>query len=160
MSTTPPPPSQEPTWYYLEGQQRLGPIPTQTMLTLIESGGITAGTMVWRQGMETWAPIGGVAEFAFAFTGPSPATQEKSQKKLVAGLLGILLGSLGIHKFYLGYNTEGLVMLLVSLLGGFATCGLAWSAMHVIGLIEGILYLTKGDEEFARVYVRGRKGWF
>ena len=83
-----------------------------------------------------------------------------SQKKLAAGLLGILLGSLGIHKFYLGYNTEGLIMLLISLLGGVATCGIATSVIHVIGLVEGILYLTKSDEEFARVYVQGRKGWF
>ncbi len=82
------------------------------------------------------------------------------QTKLIAGLLGILLGSLGIHKFYLGYTTEGLTMLLVSLLGGFFTCGIATTVIAIIGVIEGILYLTKSDEEFTRTYVQGRKGWF
>ena len=69
---------------------------------------------------------------------------------------GILLGSLGIHKFILGYTGSGLIMLLVTLL----TCGVGGVVMHVIGLIEGIIYLTKSDEEFVRTYVDGRKEWF
>ena len=79
-----------------------------------------------------------------------------AKDKLVAGLLGIFLGSLGIHKFYLGYNKQGLIMLLVTLL----TCGMGAMIVSVIGLIEGILYLTKTDEEFSRIYVEGRKEWF
>ncbi|WKT83642.1 NINE protein [Thermosynechococcus sp. HY591] len=63
---------------------------------------------------------------------------------------------MGIHKFVLGYNTEGLIMLLVSLL----TCGLVAPVMSIIGLIEGIIYLTKSDEEFYRTYIAGKKGWF
>lgn len=80
--------------------------------------------------------------------------------KVAAGLLGIFLGWLGIHKFYLGYNKEGLIMILVSLIGGIVTCGVATGVMSVIGLIEGILYLTKPDAEFAQLYVQGHKGWF
>lgn len=83
--------------------------------------------------------------------GPNPG-----EKKLVAGLLAILIGSLGIHKFYLGYQKEGLIMLLVTVL----TCGVGGVVMMVIGIVEGILYLTKPDEEFAAVYLTGRKGWF
>ncbi|MFN4066500.1 MAG: TM2 domain-containing protein [Thermosynechococcus sp.] len=79
-----------------------------------------------------------------------------SGKKLAAGICGILLGTLGIHKFVLGYNTEGLIMLLVSLL----TCGLVAPVMGIIGLIEGIIYLTKSDEEFYRTYIASKKGWF
>jgi TM2 domain-containing membrane protein YozV len=79
-----------------------------------------------------------------------------SEKKLVAGLLGILLTCLGVHKFYLGYTKEGLIMLLVSLL----TCGFAAPVMGVIGLIEGIIYLTKTDEEFVATYITNKKGWF
>lgn len=86
------------------------------------------------------------------------ASPEKS--RLVAGLLGIFLGALGIHKFYLGYKNEGAVMLLVALVGGVLTLGLATWAVHVVGLIEGIVYLTKSDEEFASIYVLGRKAWF
>ncbi|MFN4270067.1 MAG: TM2 domain-containing protein [Thermosynechococcus sp.] len=79
-----------------------------------------------------------------------------SGKKLAAGICGILLGTLGIHKFVLGYNTEGLIMLLVSLL----TCGLVAPVMGIIGLIEDIIYLTKSDEEFYRTYIASKKGWF
>lgn len=79
-----------------------------------------------------------------------------ADKKIAAGICGILLGTLGIHKFILGYQKEGLIMLLVSIL----SCGfLAW-IMWIIGLIEGIMYLTKSDEEFSRVYVQNKKGWF
>jgi TM2 domain-containing membrane protein YozV len=74
-----------------------------------------------------------------------------ADKKVVAGILGILLGSLGIHKFYLGYTQEGVIQILLSLL-----CGLG----GLIGLIEGIIYLTKSDEEFVATYVTGKKGWF
>jgi len=90
---------------------------------------------------------------------PAPAPvggkPEGADKKLIAGLLGILIGSLGIHKFYLGYQKEGLIMLLVTVL----TCGFGGIVMGVIGLIEGIMYLTKTDEEFVAIYVTGRKGW-
>lgn len=78
-----------------------------------------------------------------------------ASKKVAAGVCGILIGALGVHKFVLGYNTEGLIMLLVSLL----TCGIAAPIMGIIGLIEGIMYLTKSDEEFLATYVNGKKGW-
>jgi TM2 domain-containing membrane protein YozV len=79
-----------------------------------------------------------------------------AEKKIAAGICGILLGALGIHKFILGYTKQGVIMLLVSILTlGF----LAW-IMGIIGIIEGIIYLTKSDEEFVRIYVQGRKGWF
>jgi TM2 domain-containing membrane protein YozV len=79
-----------------------------------------------------------------------------AEKKLTAGICGILLGGLGIHKFILGYKKEGLIMLLVSIL----SCGILLGIMGIIGLIEGIIYLTKSDEEFVRLYIQGKKGWF
>ncbi len=79
-----------------------------------------------------------------------------AKDKLVAGLLAIFLGSLGIHKFYLGYTKSAVIMLLVSLL----TFGIGAFVMEVIGLIEGILYLTKSDEEFYQTYVQNEKEWF
>lgn len=95
---------------------------------------------------------------------PAPAvyTKEQKDKKLIAGILAILLGALGIHKFILGYTMEGVIMLVVSIGGTVALCGfpIAPFVMSVIGLIEGILYLTKTDDEFVATYVVGRKGWF
>jgi len=79
-----------------------------------------------------------------------------ADKKVVAGVLGILLGSLGIHKFMLGYKTEGLIMLLISVLSCFTLAFVS----HVIGIVEGIMYLTKSDEEFVRTYIQNKKGWF
>ena len=81
---------------------------------------------------------------------------EASNKKLAAGLLAIFLGSFGVHKFVLGYNTAGLIMLLVTVL----TCGIAGFVMGVIGIIEGIIYLTKTPEEFESVYIQNSKEWF
>lgn len=88
----------------------------------------------------------------------APAGAQKS--KVAAGILGILLGSLGIHKFYLGYTQEGLIMILVTLIGGVITLGVAAGVMGIIGLVEGIMYLTKSDDEFYRTYELGKKGWF
>lgn len=79
-----------------------------------------------------------------------------ADKKMVAGILAILLGSLGVHKFILGYTTEGVIMLLVSVL----SCGILAVVPSVIGIIEGIMYLTKSDEEFVRTYIQSKKGWF
>lgn len=83
-----------------------------------------------------------------------------AEKKLAAGLCGILLGSLGIHKFILGYNTEGIIMLALSLGLGFFTCGISSVVMSVIGIVEGIMYLTKSDEEFVATYINNKKPWF
>lgn len=91
--------------------------------------------------------------------------EEAKSKRVAAGVLGILLGAFGIHKFILGYTSAALVMLLSSLAGlvlGWCLCvpAIAPSVMGVIGLIEGILYLTKTDEEFLRTYILQRRTWF
>ena len=82
-----------------------------------------------------------------------------AEKKIAAGICGILLGALGIHKFILGYTKEGIIMIAVSIVGSILL-GLGPIVMGLIGLIEGIIYLTKSDEEFASTYVSGKKGWF
>lgn len=74
-----------------------------------------------------------------------------SPSKVVAGILAILIGGLGIHKFYLGYTKEGILQIVASLF-----CGIG----GIIALIEGIIYLTKSDEDFANTYVANKKGWF
>lgn len=81
-------------------------------------------------------------------------------KKVLAGVLAILLGALGIHKFILGYSKEGIIMLVVTLVIGGFTCGIGVGLMGIVGLIEGIIYLTKSDEEFYNTYQVGKKPWF
>jgi TM2 domain-containing membrane protein YozV len=66
-------------------------------------------------------------------TAAGPAGVEL-KSKLVAGLLGIFIGSLGIHRFYLGYTTIGIVQIIVTVFT--AGIGGLW------GFIEGIMILT------------------
>lgn len=85
-------------------------------------------------------------------------------KKILAGILAIILGSLGVHKFILGYQKEGFILLGVTVVGIVLSClgiGLfmVWIA-QLIGLIEGIIYLTKSDEDFYNTYQVGKKPWF
>ncbi len=86
-----------------------------------------------------------------------PELADANSKKVAAGLCGILvLGGFGVHKFILGYTTAGVIMLLVTLL----TCGVGYPIMHAIGIVEGIIYLTKSDEDFRRIYLVEKKEWF
>lgn len=93
---------------------------------------------------------------------PGPATPGQipgSEKKIVSGILAILLGWLGIHKFYLGNNTEGIIMLVIGV-GGWFLCGIPTLVISVIGIVEGVIYLTKSDADFVATYINKKKGWF
>jgi TM2 domain-containing membrane protein YozV len=90
----------------------------------------------------------------------------RSDKKIPAGILAILLGYTGVHKFFLGYPRAGVAMLsiyaaawLLALIG-FGPAHLVIWAMHAIGVIEGVIYLTRSDTDFYRDYIIGRKPWF
>lgn len=96
-----------------------------------------------------------MSQYTPGYQGPPPYNPNDS-KRVLCGVLGIVIGALGIHKFVLGYTSAGLIMLLVSLL----TCGIGASVMGIIGLIEGIMYLTKSDEQFYQEYVLNQKQWF
>jgi len=85
-------------------------------------------------------------------------------KKILAGILAIIVGSLGVHKFILGYNKEGGILLGITLIGMVLSCVgigvfVVW-ATGLVGLIEGIIYLTKSDAEFYATYQVGKKPWF
>ena len=151
-----------------DGQQ-YGPVTAEQLRSWIAENRANAQTLMQADGTPDWKPLGSLPEFAAdlkpppvsaavppTITPPPCAPAPRAANKLPAGICGILLGSLGVHKFILGYTGAGLVMLLVTLL----TCGIGGCVMHVIGLIEGIIYLCKPDEEFVRVYVDGRKEWF
>ena len=70
-----------------------------------------------------------------------PPTEKKD--RMVAGILALLLGGLGVHKFYLENPGAGLLYLCF-----------CWTGIpEIIGIIEGIIYLTESDEEFQREHV-------
>ena len=75
-----------------------------------------------------------------------------ADKKVLAGILGILLGGFGLHRFVLGDTTGGLIRIAITVV----TCGMG----SLIGLVEGIIYLTKSDEDFVQTYIVEGKKWF
>ncbi len=76
----------------------------------------------------------------------------EESKRVLCGVLGILIGSLGIHRFMLGDTTGGILRIVITIV----TCGMG----GLIGFIEGIIYLTKTDEQFIKEYQVGKKAWF
>jgi TM2 domain-containing membrane protein YozV len=162
--------------YYLaiNGQQR-GPFPRERL----SQEGMTPDSLVWTEGMAQWQPAASVAELVELFTGQQtgytnlqagwagPTTpgmmmvsyvdpHGANGTKIAAGLLGILFGAVGVHKFVIGATGAGIIMLLVSVL----SCGLLSPIMHVIGVIEGIIYLTRSDQDFYQTYMVQKKAWF
>lgn len=81
-------------------------------------------------------------------TPPGPA----NSNRVMIGVLGIVLGAWGIHRFMLGDTTGGIIRIVISIV----TCGMG----GIIGLIEGIIYLTKTDQDFYQTYVVQKKAWF
>lgn len=81
-----------------------------------------------------------------------PQQPQQENKKVVAGVLALLLGGIGIHKFILGYTNEGIIQIVLSVI----SCGI----LGIIPFIEGIIYLTKSDEDFYQTYQVNKKGWF
>jgi TM2 domain-containing membrane protein YozV len=147
-----------------------GPVGVDQVRRWIAEGRANAQTRAQAEGSTDWRPLADIPEFHPSLGLPgnvpppvSPPVQPRAvtrppgaDKKIAAGICGILLGPLGIHKFILGYTGEGVAMLLISVL----TCGIGAIPMRIISLIEGIVYLTKSDEEFVNTYVINKKGWF
>ena len=170
--------------YYIanDGLQR-GPLEKHQLL----AAGLRADTLVWSEGMADWQPAHQVQELREVLGGaraatpppPPPPTAARGgysaapqgyprvqgypppysagdHNRVAAGICAILFGGFGVHKFILGRTGAGLLMLLLST----CTCLMAYPIMHVIGIIEGIIYLTKSDEEFYQLYVVQKKSWF
>ena len=140
-----------------------GPVNAEQLRRWLAEYRVHAQSLVQTEGTPDWKPLSALPEFTADLNAVPPpvipqssAVASRASHKIAAGIFGILLGSLGIHKFILGYTGAGLIMLLVTLL----SCFILSPLMHLIGLIEGIIYLCKPDEEFVRLYVDGRKEWF
>lgn len=83
-----------------------------------------------------------------------------SKDHVAAALLAILLGCFGIHKFYLGYTTAGFITLGITIVGGVFTLGVAAAVMALVGVVEGILYLTESQSKFESTHVLHVREWF
>ena len=89
--------------------------------------------------------------------GTSAGTASRNKEKIVAGVFAITLGGLGIHKFYLGYKTAGIIHILIFFIG-MIPFFIGTIVISVIAIIEGII--IKSDEEFEYTYVVNKKEWF
>lgn len=84
----------------------------------------------------------------------------RQKDHVAAGLFAVFLGVFGIHKFYLGCNNAGFIMLAMSIIGGMLTFGLAAAVIWLIAVVEGVIYLTKSQTDFDRIYVLNQRDWF
>ena len=87
------------------------------------------------------------------------ATAMGEKNRYIAALLSFFLGSWGIHKFYLGKNTAGIIMLLCGTIG-WIFLAIPPLIIWMISFIETIIYLVKTDQSFYEDYVQGDKSWF
>jgi len=165
-------------WYIAVGDVQKGPF----RLEDLAAQGLRPDSLVWKPGMDRWeraetveevrravmlspfapSPVPAVPvayETPAPLQGPPPFNPGASNR-IAAGLCGVLLGGFGIHKFILGMPAAGVIMLLVSILGGMFTCGMSSAVMGLIGMIEGIIYLTKTEEQFYWQYVVQKRQWF
>ena len=149
-------------------------IPNRGMRVDFEAQGSDA-VAIYRAMSASGAGIGGAIE----------GVMGSDKTKVVAGLLGIFLGWAGVHKFYLGIKKPATIQLAVG--GGglvlalivanlfialgifgigvfiglllYAVGYIALMSAGILGLVEGIIYLTKSDEDFQSIYVTGQKQW-
>ncbi len=80
------------------------------------------------------------------------------KNKWVAALLAFLFGAFGVHKFYLGRQREGIIMLLCAFPGMLLVLPLI--AVGIMAFVEAIIYAVKTDQDFYDQYVVGQRAWF
>lgn len=91
---------------------------------------------------------------------PHYAAPLASRDHAAAGLLALLLGMFGVHKFYLGYNAQGFTLFALTVIGGLFSFGLVAGVVWIVAAIEGITYFCKSQSEFERIYIYGKREWF
>jgi TM2 domain-containing membrane protein YozV len=72
-------------------------------------------------------------------------------QRMIVGIVAIVIGSLGIHKFMMGKTNAGIIQIVASLCFGIGS---------LIALIEGIIYLLDNDDRWYNERVIGPKAWF
>ena len=135
-------------WLSVGDGKTYGPYTVDELLQHRNDGRVGVTAQLCPEGGTTWIPATAVLEFRPSAgvppTVPPPAppfapnVDPLAKSKIAAGILGILLGALGVHNFYLGYTGKGIAQLLITVL----TCGWGSIFSGIWGLIEGILILT------------------
>lgn len=123
-------------------RKEYGPVSAEQIRQWIAEGRVNSSTLLQAAGSSEWKPLSAFAEFGIGaappplgnYSAPPVLAEEDRKSKLAAGLLGIFLGGIGVHRFYLGYTTIGVVQILVT----FITCGFG----SIWGLVEGILIIA------------------
>lgn len=135
-------------WWYVVAERKAGPVSRSALQDRAHEGLLQPADPVWREGLADWIPAGSVDGLEFvAQPGPPPApapglAANGGRNRVGAALFAMLLGGLGAHKFYLGEIGLGVVYLLF-----------CWTMIpSIVGVIEGIVYLSMSDEAFAAKY--------
>uniref|UniRef100_UPI004047DAEB TM2 domain-containing protein n=1 Tax=Aliarcobacter sp. TaxID=2321116 RepID=UPI004047DAEB len=89
----------------------------------------------------------------------SSSVDDGSKSKIVAGILALFLGGFGVHKFYLGCTTAGIIMLAIFIFG-FIAIGIPSLVIGIIAFIEALIYFFKSDDDFKEIYIDNKKCWF
>jgi len=79
-----------------------------------------------------------------------------TNRRIAIGILAILFGVFGVHKFCLGFRNAGLIMLCATVLSFFVLAPVT----GILSLVEGIVYLTKSNQEFYQNYYMQKRAWF
>jgi TM2 domain-containing membrane protein YozV len=136
-------------WYTTSAGQVYGPYSAEDIRAWLRTGQMSWDTQASRGGDDPWRPLSAIAEFnpAPAYGAPVGAVAVPGKKdKTVAGILGILLGWAGAHHWYLGNYLQAALYLVFF-----------WTGIpSVLGLVEGIIYLTAPEDRFQRNYNK----WF
>ena len=145
----PTPPLESARWYTTVGGQVYGPYRAGDLRQFLQTGHLTWDTMVSRGEGDAWRPLHQVAEFnASPSYGPPLGSvgAPGSKERTVAGILALVLGSFGAHHWYLGnYLLAALYVVFL------------WTCIPaLLGIVEGIIYLTAPEDRFQRNYKR----WF
>ena len=176
-------------YYIASGQQRLGPFTVEQLATQSLQPGTFVwceGMPQWAPAstVQELLPLLAVPPHQFPTQGAlgyaTPANPGalpyvavgQSPNRVAAGVCGIFFGQFGVHKFIAGLTSGAVTMLCITLGGLVAGLGLmcifppaiflifAPGVMHIIGLIEGIIYLCCTDEQFYVKYVVQKRQWF
>jgi TM2 domain-containing membrane protein YozV len=127
-------------WHVDIRGRRYGPVGQDVLRQWAIEGRVQPTDLVWSEGMVDWAPASAVPSLFDALPPPIPpqVAPRPAKSKIAAGLLGILVGSFGVHNFYLGHNDKAVAQLLITVL----TCGIGAAISGLWGLVEGVLILV------------------